>query len=102
MSQGVLRTRTGGEGLSLQLRLDVHTLEASILHEMQTDWSSIEYQAGLLQVAEWHAFHWTLVRACKEDYHADMDAPKPKTLFFHIDFAESHRLPVGLVSGGQI
>ena len=100
-SQGVLRAQTGGEGLSMQLRLDLHTLEASILHEMKTDWSAIEYRAGLLQVAEWHAFHWSLVRVCKDEYRVDMDAPKPKTLFVHIDFAESHRLPVGPANSGS-
>ena len=68
-------SRRRPDSLTLKQKLDLHTVEARILHELRTDWTGVDDKVGLLTVAEGHAFHWLLRDRHKELLVRDWDTP---------------------------
>ena len=86
---------------TLKEKLDLHTVEARLLHELRTDWTGVDDKVGLLTVAEGHAFHWLLRDRHKELLVRDWDTPLEGVAYIQADFKQHVTLPVGPTETGD-
>ena len=70
------------------------------MYHLKARWDAIARSAVVRDLAQWDAVHWTIVRASRSADHSDVDTPL-ESLYLHVDFAESHRLPIGPSSPGS-
>ena len=82
------------------VRAELHQVEAAVIHELRTDWQRIAERTGLHDVVAMYAWHWGVVGRAKSCYKTDSDEPLAGHLYFHMDFKESERLPVGPIEAG--
>ena len=88
-------SRRRPDSLSLKQQLELHTVEARILHELRTDWNGVDDTIGLLPVVEAHAFHWLLRDRHKDLLVSHWDTPLEGVAYIQADFKQHVTLPVG-------
>ena len=84
-----------------ELLLRIRDAENSIKHELRTDWQGIDDKVGLLETVRIHCLHFTLRDKHKQEYRQNFDDPEQDALYFHMDFKEHDKLPVGPKESGD-
>ena len=83
------------ETMSLHDIWEIHKTEAEIRHELDSKWSKLGTGLGALELAQVHAYHFTVRDRQNERYHSDWWDPAPDHLYLQVDFKEHDTLPVG-------
>ena len=83
------------DGTALADLLALHNLEAKICHELNVKWARLKEPAGVIELVNLHAFHFTVRDRQNGGFLKDWHEPCRGSLYLAVDFKQHDTLPVG-------